>query len=170
MKVNTKWNLGNFSVALSSEVDANVLGTLESFGLLYLGQRNSEVDKVLGAFEKGADGKSKRKAGWKRMDVDYSATLAEALAKTFGELKVDDATTLECDVVITQYVPTKVEPKFQREKLKFAEKESTEEGLEAWLGRFARYAGPTHGEDKEYAVEALAAAKRAIDEFLAKNI
>lgn len=169
MKIETSWNLGNFSVALEAEADEVMAKKLQGLGLLYLGQRVSKVDKVLGGFEKKGD-KQVRRVGWKRADCEYAKALESALAAAFSELELPDDSKLACTAVIGEYVPTKVEPKFQREKLKFAEKESTEEGLEAWLKRFAGYTGPTHGEDKEYAVEALQAAKKAIDEFLAKNI
>lgn len=170
MKIETKWNLGNFTVALEAEADGVVLAKLQSLGLLYLGQRNSGVDKILGGFEKKGD-KQVRKVGWKRTDIPFTVELAKALSESFELMEVLENVPIESRVVVTEYDgPDKAEPKFAREKKKFAEKESTPAGLEAWLKSFCGYAGPTHGEDKEYAVEALVAAKAAIDKFLRENI
>lgn len=170
MKIETKWNLGNFTVSLTADVKPEMDQKLANLGLLYLGQRVSEVDKILGGFEKKGD-KMVRKEKWKRADVEYSEALKHALNAAFTELTLPDETKLECDVVIGQYVPTKSEPKFQREKLKFAEKESSPAGLDAWLKSFVGYEGPSHTEDGEsYSPEALAAAKLAIDKFIAANV
>ncbi len=171
MKAETKWNLGNFTVALSTEATPEVDTVLRNLGLLYVGQRVSEVDKILGGFEKKGD-KNVRIAGWKRADVDYTDSLRTALSAAFQELTLPDSEKkIECDVLVSRYDgPAKAEPKYAREKKKFAEKESTEAGLEAWLESFCGYTGETHGADGEYAVEALQSAKAAIDEFLAKNI
>lgn len=167
MKIETNWNLGNFSVALEANADEATAAKLQSLGLLYLGQRVSKVDKVLGGFEKKGD-KQVRRVGWKRADCGYAKGLESELAAAFAELELPDETKLVCTAVIGEYVPTKSEPKFQREKLKFAEKESTPEGLDGWLKRFAGYVGATHTEDGEsYSPEALQAAKLAIDKFLA---
>lgn len=170
MKIDKEWNLGNFTIALTAEVNEEVANKLKSLGLLYLGQRNSEVDKILGGFEKKGD-KNVRKVGWKRGDVEYTDALATALAKSFASLKLDDAVNIPCEAIVVRYDgAAKAEPKFAREKKKFVEKESTAEGLAAWLAKFAGYTGATHGDDGEYSVDALAAAKAAIDKFLAENI
>lgn len=174
MKIETKWNLGNFTVSLLAEANEAVDQTLRNLGLLYLGQRVSKVDRILGGFEKKGD-KFVRKEKWKRTDTEYTPELAKALAEVFGTLEVpmgdETEALLACAVEVTAYTPTKSEPKFQREKLKFAEKESSEKGLEAWLKDFCGYTGATHTEDGEgYATEALATAKLAIDKFIASNI
>ncbi len=170
MKAETKWNLGNFTVSLETEATPEIDQSLRNLGLLYLGQRVSKVDRILGGFKKEGE-KFVRKAGWKRTDTDYTPDLAASLAEAFASLEVSEGVVLECLSEVTRYDgPAKAEPKYAREKKKFAEKESTSEGLEAWLKKFAGYEGATHGEDGEYAVEALQSAKAAIDEFLAKNI
>lgn len=115
-QVDTKWNLGNFTVALAAEVDDETRDTLANLGLRFLGQRNTEVDKILGAFEK-VGGKDKRKAGWKRNEVGYTAALASALAKSFESLALpdsDDTVTAVC--AVTEYVRDTVESKFTEER------------------------------------------------------
>lgn len=170
MNVSTKWNLGNFTIALGAEVNDEQYAILATRGLLHSGQRVSKIDKVLGGFEKKGD-KEVRRKDWKRTDADYSDALRDKLQALFESLEIADDVKIPCDVSIVQYDGAQsAEPKYAREKKKFAEKESTPAGLDAWLKSFVKYDGPSHGEDGEYAVEALSAAKAAIDKFLAENI
>ncbi len=183
MKIETTWNSGTFTLAHSAEVEEALLPTLAAFGLRYLVQRNSGHDKALGAFttDKSLADKPKgdgpwRRKDWKRSTVEYTDALARKLEGVYAKAKLSEdedgeAVELPVTTVASRYDgAAKAEPKFAREKKKFAEKESTAAGLEAWLKAFAGYTGATHGEDGEYAVEALAAAKAAIDKFLAENI
>lgn len=90
--ISTQWPVGQFLTTLTAEVDDATLSTLGCLGLRFLGQRVTEVDKILGAFETGADGKSKRKANWKRNEVEYSDELRDKLAAAFGSLEFPDST------------------------------------------------------------------------------
>lgn len=90
--INTQWPVGQFLTSLTAEVDDATLNILGCLGLRFLGQRVTAVDKVLGAFETGADGKAKRKAGWKRNEVDYTDELRDQLVKAFGSLEFPDST------------------------------------------------------------------------------
>ncbi len=165
--VNVSWNCGNFTVALATSVSADQFKILATRGLLHSGQRVSEIDKVLGGFEKGADGKSKRKAGWKRTDADYSDALRERLAECFATLEIAEDVKIPCTVSVVKYEGSGTEVKSAREKKKFAQWESEPMGLEAKLKAFAGYTGDTHGADGEYEPAALAAAKVAIDKAMA---
>lgn len=167
MKAETKWNCGNFAVELVASADEKQTQALVNLGLRFLGQRVTKVDKILGAFEKKG-GKDVRKAGWKRNDVNYSASLADELALAFAELEFPDEADgkITCGVVVSEYVPTTAEPKFKREIEKLGQKESAGVLVE-WLASFCKYTGPTHTEDgEEFHPDALAAAKVAITEFL----
>jgi hypothetical protein len=90
--ITTQWPVGQFLTTLTAEVDDAQVQVLLPLALRYLGQRVTEVDKILGAFETGADGKSKRKAGWKRNEVEYSDDLRDTLAKAFESLEFPDST------------------------------------------------------------------------------
>jgi hypothetical protein len=114
--VNTNWNLGNFTVSLASEVSDDVRDTLASLGLRFLGQRNTEVDKILGAFET-VNGKAKRKAGWKRNEVPYDPALASALAKSFETLALPDSEEkVKAASSVLEYIRDTVESKFTEER------------------------------------------------------
>lgn len=179
MKIETKWNIGKagvgFGVTARAEVSDTDAEVLKQLGFKYLLQRVTSVDDVLGGYTKGADGKRTRVAGFKRGNVPFGEATAKALAEVLSEVHFPDSTkekphTLKAEVQVALAEGESAGPAYAREKKKFAEKESTEAGLAAWLESFCGYTGESHGADGEYAVEALAAAKRAIDEFLAKNI
>lgn len=162
-KVNTKWTLGNFSVALETEVSDEDQKLLASLGLKYLGQRVSAVDRVMGGFTKTADGKEKRKVGWKRGDVPFGQAMAQAVGACFDTLEFPDSTKdvphkLSALVEITEYVPETATPKFVDEKA-IALRHESKGDLEAWLKSDVGFDGPTHGEDGEYAIPMLQAIK-----------
>lgn len=158
-EINTKWNLGNFAVSLTTKVDDTMRHQLATFGLRFLGQRVSAVDKILGGFETGADGKSKRKAGWKRTDAAFGAALAGKLATAFAELDLPESEAkLAASATFTEYVPTAGAPKFVEEKAACVKHESAGD-LEEWLKTKVGFAGETHGADCEYSTEMLMAVK-----------
>ena len=109
MEVNTNWNIGQFDVTLTANVDAETQARLASLGLRYLGQRNSEVDKILGGFEKNSEGKLVRRSNFKRNEVEFSETLRDALAASFATLTLpkaegeEEAPTLAATVAIDRY-------------------------------------------------------------------
>lgn len=161
--VDTKWNLGNFTVELKTLVNEAISGRLACLGLRFLGQRVSAVDKILGGFEKKGD-KDVRKAGWKRTDAPFSPDLASKLAKAFEELELpgddagNEAVKLGMKATFTEYVPTAGAPKFVEEKALCVRHESKGD-LEEWLKTKVGYAGETHGADGEYDPAMLAAVK-----------
>lgn len=170
-EVYTQWNLGNFTVTLSTPVTEAQLGALADLGLRFLGQRQSTVDKVLGGFEKGENGKLQRKKGWKRIDAAYSAELSEALAKEFAELEVEDGSKLSIqNVTIGEYVPNTPEAKFVDERAAMSRHESMTGGkdspsklqeLEVWMRETIGYDGAIWTEDEEdYSVDALKAVRQ----------
>lgn len=172
-EINTKWNLGNFAVSLTTKVDDAMRDKLAEFGLRFLGQRVSAVDRILGGFEKGTDGKAKRRKDWKRTDAAFSTDLANKLAEAFDELVIDDTTKLAAQATFTEYVPTAGEPKFKTEKELCARHESKtggadgpvrEQSLAVWLAATVGYEGPTHGDDGEFNVEMLQAVKVYVKE------
>lgn len=184
MKVNTEWNSGTFSLTHEAEVSDAQLPILAAFGLRYLVQRNRDHDVILGAFttDKGeAKGEAKGKGPWRRKDwkrngVAYSTTLAEALKQSYSEVVLSEdeagaAEKLSVRTHVWQYDGPQGGAKYVREKAKMAEKESSEEGLEVFMKRFADYVGPTHDEaGEDYAPAALAALKVAIDKFLSEKM
>lgn len=121
-KLTDSWNIGQFNLALSADVEKELLKALMPLILRWLGQRNSAVDKVLGAYETNGDGKQVRKAGWKRTDVDYSEEMARELETAFSELSIPDDISGGKDVklaavaVVGQKVETGAAPKFTEEK------------------------------------------------------
>lgn len=143
-KLTAKWPVGNFLATLESEVDDTTLIVLANLGLKAAGQRVSEVDRILGGFQKGSDGKSKRIEGWKRGDVAFTPDLAEKLTEAFGELVVDDGSD---DGLKVQTLPTFVlyegstsEPKFAEEKAMVA-RHDTAGDTTAWAKTKVGYAG-----------------------------
>jgi hypothetical protein len=162
-EINTKWNLGNFAVSLTTLVEDEMRDKLAAFGLRFLGQRVSAVDRILGGYDKKGD-KQVRKAGWKRTDAAYGTELAGKLAEAFAELELpgEDGVTLAAQAVMTEYVPTAGAPKFVEEKDLCARHEAKGD-LEEWLRDAVKWTGKnddesvrTHGEDD---VEMLAAVK-----------
>lgn len=126
MNIETKWNVGQFLTTLTATVDEATVEALLPLALRYLGQRNTEIDRILGGFEVGPDGKSKRRADYKRNEVEYSDELAQALAKSFSTLEFPDSTkekphTLAVEVAIERYEGGGSEPKYAAEKRAVAE-------------------------------------------------
>jgi hypothetical protein len=156
MKIETKWNLGNFALTLSSTVSDQMRDALASFGLRFLGQRVSKVDHILGGYTK-KDGKEVRKAGWRRTDAAFSTDVAAKLALAFSELAIPDSEAkLPAQAVLTEYVPTAAEPKFKDEKVIASRHESAND-LEEWLADKVGFEGDTHGTDGEFSLEMLSA-------------
>lgn len=163
--IKISWSVGNYLVSLTSkdefETDGKPLSTaLLERGLLHTAQRVSEVDKVLGGFElvKGKD-KPQRKKGWRRIDAPYDASVGAKLADCFRELEVKDGVVVECDVEITQYVPSTGDAKFEQEREIVGRKESAGT-LETWLADVVGYKGETHTADGEDYLPAMLVAVR----------
>lgn len=152
MMIKASWNSGNFTLAHTAEVDDVGLAALAEKGLLWHAQRNGEHDKALGSMET-VDGREKRKTGWKRGDVGYSASGASALVTAYAELGDLEAV----ETVVTEYVREEG-AKFVDEKAGMLKHESAGD-LEAWLKTSCGYSGATHGEDGEYSVDALRAVR-----------
>lgn len=161
--IKTEWNLGNFTVALSADVDDGELKYLASKGLLWLGQRQSQVDRTLGGYNG-----DKRIKGFKRGDVEYTPTLAKNLEADFADLEVKDEFQVSPTVVVTEYIRETAEPKYKREK-EVALRHESKGDLEEWLAAKVGYTGETHSEDGEYHVDMLRELKVFLDEAL-KNI
>lgn len=159
--VKTVWNLGNFTVALDSEVTDDIFARLASLGLRFLGQRNTEVDKILGGFTV-VGGKSKRIPGWKRNAVEYDATLASKLCLSFAKLELPiadgekEAPVVEANADVVRYEREAAALQY-RDAKEIASGKESKGTLEAWLFEKASYSGPTHGEDGEYSPVMLAA-------------
>lgn len=121
MQISTKWNVGRFDTTLTAEVTEEQVAALLPLALRYLGQRNTKIDRILGGFET-VDGKEKRKADYKRNDVEYSDELAQALGESFQTLEFPDSTkeaphVLNVSVDIAEYTGGgSAEPKYKREK------------------------------------------------------
>ncbi len=162
-QIKTEWTLGNFTVALSAEVTEKQLTYLASKGLLWLGQRQSKVDRTLGGYSG-----DKRIKGFKRSEVSFTPTLAERLKADFETLEVEDEITLTPMVSVGEYVRETAEPKYKREK-EVALRHESKGDLEEWLEAKVGYTGDTHGEDGEYSTEMLSHLKVFLDEAL-KNI
>jgi hypothetical protein len=158
--IKTEWNLGNFTVSLTADVDDGGLKYLASKGLLWLGQRQSQVDKTLGGYEG-----EKRKKGFKRGEVEFTPTLAKNLEADFADLEVKDEFQVSPTVVVTEYIRETAEPKYKREK-EVALRHESKGDLEEWLAAKVGYTGDAHGEDGEYSTEMLATLKVFLDEAL----
>ena len=179
MKATVQWNIGKagigFGVNAEAEIPEADVPVVLGLGLKYLLQRVSKVDDIFGGYAL-VDGKRVRRTGYKRSDVPFDTALTASLSEAFATLEFPDSTKETPHVlrgVQTTFALAEGkagEPVYARERKKFAEKESTEEGLDGWLERFAGYVGPTHGDDGEYAPAALQAAKVAIDRFLKENV
>jgi hypothetical protein len=169
-KIETKWACGNFLIGMAVSFDALGLPELADFagdslvvvllenGIRQIGQRNSEVDKILGAFSKDANGKDVRRKEFKRNLVPYSAELAEKLKESFSKLQYAENAPLNAEVSVVEYVPTAGEPKFAGEKAAMARHESMsgdvnspskEQELSVWMKSTIGYDGPIWTEDEE---------------------
>jgi hypothetical protein len=148
-KVNTEWACGNYQIALLADVSPEQFQTLANLGLRYLGQRNSDVDKILGAFVTNEKtGKAERIKGWKRNSVAFMPTLAEKLKTSFQALELSEGNVVSSEVGITEYVPTVGESKYSEEKDIVGRHESAGD-LEEWLKTKVGFEGETHTEDGE---------------------
>lgn len=169
-KIETKWNLGNFTVAIAhTPASESALETLAALGLRFLGQRNSDVDKILGGFEKRGE-KLVRKANWKRNDVGYDGALASALKASFATLELPDESKIEVEAEVSEYVRETATPKYAEVKAMLAAKESTET-WGAFLAKLGFSEATAHDADGEYAqalCEALAQRVKAARDAAAR--
>lgn len=133
--ISTKWPVGQFETTLTADADDAQLKDLAVLGLRFLGQRVTEVDKVLGAFET-VDGKSKRRANWKRNEVEYSDALRDKLAEVFTTLEFPDSEK-EAPHVLSGIIVdmTKYEGGVGKEPAYAAEKRAVKEYLAANGGK-----------------------------------
>lgn len=121
MQISTKWNVGRFDTTLTADVNEEQVAALLPLALRYLGQRNTKIDRILGGFET-VDGKEKRRADYKRNDVEYSDELAQALGESFQTLEFPDSTkeaphVLNVAVDIAEYTGGGTpEPKYKKQK------------------------------------------------------
>lgn len=134
MKVTTQWNIGQFLTTINAEVNEDKVPDALSVALRHEGQRCTSVDKVLGGFET-IDGKEKRRASYKRNEVEYSeelaGKLADALTKFLTEAKEGETpifTAVEIDLP-TKYEGSVVEPKYAAEKRAVSEYLAANGGL-----------------------------------------
>ena len=127
----------------------------------YVLQRQTNIDKVLGAFTTGADGKTKRKDKWTRNSVDFETAMASKLQSALSTLAMPDESTLAVDAEIEEYIREVTVLKYALAKSAMLRHESKND-LESWLEDTVGYDGDTHGEDGEYHVEAL----KAIDAYI----
>lgn len=159
--ISTQWNLGNFTVSLTTDVEDAMIQRLAGLGLRFLGQRNTEVDKILGGFEI-VNGKQKRKALWKRNEVNFTPALAEELATSFsmaelpliGEEK--EAVRLKVESAVSEYQREAAALVFKDAKAIALRHESAGD-LDKWLADKCKFTGETHGADGEYAAPMLQA-------------
>ena len=161
-KIQAKSTVGNFQVSCEAEVTEEQFAYFASKGLLWSMQRQTEVDKVLGAFTTGADGKAKRKDKWTRNSVDFSTELASKLQAVFASLAMpDEMPSQPTTADVTEYIREAAVLKYALAKSAMLRHESKND-LESWLEDTVGYDGDTHGEDGEYHVEAL----KAIDAYI----
>lgn len=140
-QVKTENTIGNFSMTAEAEVSAEVYATLANLGFKYVIQRQSEVDRVLGGFEKKGE-KQVRKANWKRNDVPFSADLAAKLEPIFAKMEISDGVTVEAIVSVGENVRDTVESKFTVEKEAIAA--HREKGdLDVWVKSVLGFKGDT---------------------------
>jgi len=169
MKITHDWNSGNFTLSHSADITQEQLVTLASKGLLWHMQRNRKHDEILGAFET-VNGKSKRKAGWKRNDVAYDSALASKLKESYSRLEIADGVFVPIETAIEEYTREAATLVYRdaRNLLERKESDPAIADLGEWLKDFCGYAGATHTEDGEdYAQAALVAVNGEIKKRLA---
>jgi hypothetical protein len=192
-KINITWNSGNFALNHEVELTDSQLREAAAKGILWHAQRNREQDVVLGAFTK-VNGKTKRREGWKRIDVPYSTDMAQKLSAVFSKIVLVDADDEKKQPEVAVDVLTTVSEydresggdyKFTREIAKLGEKESNDT-LETWLAgetfsagtlgtlKCKPYVGPTHTEDGEaFHPDALAECRarfKTVEAEMAKKV
>ena len=164
MKITTESTLGNYKAIISVDANEALQAKLLPLGLKYVLQRQTNIDKVLGAFTMDANGKAKRKDKWTRNSVDFETAMASKLKSALSTLAMPDESTLAVDAEVLEYIREVAESKFTVEKAIMLRHESEANDLEEWLTGKIGYAGESHGEDGEYHPDAL----RAVREFIAK--
>lgn len=167
MKIQATWNSGNFTLKHEAEVDDKQLLALARNGLIWNAQRNRDHDTVLGIVRKDgkktvrvegqkADGSKGKLA---RIDVPYSDDLAAKLATAYAGFELEGEVKLPIVTDVTEYIRDVADSKFTEERELMSRHES-EDDLEAWLTDKVGYDGATHGDDGEFAVEALRAVRK----------
>jgi len=124
MKIETNWNVGNFSLALAADMSQDRVNELAGFIIRHFGQRVTQVDKVMGAFTtdkvlaKAPKGKGPwRKKDWTRNGVPYTPEMAKALRECFLSLPVPDSDdVVPCEAQVVEYIRDTVESKFTEER------------------------------------------------------
>jgi hypothetical protein len=148
----TKWNMGNFNVALAVNVTPEVEGILLEAGLRAIGQSYTGVDKILGGFEM-VDGKEVRRKNWKRGDVAFSQEAADKIAAGMGAMKVDGV-FLGLQAKLTQKQGGQA---FYKDEVYIAGLHESKGDLVPWLEAKVGYTGETHDPAGEYATPMLEA-------------
>jgi hypothetical protein len=159
-KITTESTLGNYKAVVSVDADEILQGILLPLGLKYVLQRQQSIDATLGAFHT-VNGKRKRKESWRRNDVIYTALLGERLQSSLSSLAMPDSEIpLAVSAEVTEYIRDVAESKFTEERVLMGRHESDDD-LESWLVNKVKYDGPSHGDDGEFALDAL----KAVREF-----
>jgi hypothetical protein len=187
-KVTSKWNCGNFTLEHSAEVPEEMVDALLSVGLLHVVQRDVRIDRILGVMQMDSDGKWKPTLGpdkkrLRRAEVDFDEVKATAFTSSLTEYEVGEK-KLAVATVASEYTRTEADSKFVFETKLLTKHESADD-LEEWLAQdfivdpatkirydAPAYAGPTHGEDGEFAIDALRNARakvRVIDAARAES-
>lgn len=104
----------------TTEMDANEsqVSQLATFGLIYLQQRNSAIDGILGITRKEKNDKGKEitvRTGVKRGDVVIDAKMREELAKELGVVTLpDNGGKWEVQTDVTEYAGEVSGPAYKR--------------------------------------------------------
>jgi ribosomal protein S9 len=110
--IGARWN-----TTLADATETQVK-TLAEFGIIYLQQRNSEVDAILGITRKvtGEDGKTKTiRTGVKRGDVEVTPEMRDELAKTLGTLNLpNDMGSWKVETSVVEYEGETSGPAYKR--------------------------------------------------------
>lgn len=165
-KITTESTLGNYKAIISVNADDTLQEKLLPLGLKYVLQRQTTIDKTLGAFTV-VDGKAKRKSGWKRNDVEYTEAVAKELHTALSTLAMPDESNLAVEAEIVEYIREVKEAAFTSEKAAMSRHESAND-LESWLADKIGYDGDTHGDDGEYHPAALAAIRAYVKQLTAE--
>jgi hypothetical protein len=145
MKLEAKWNLGNFGVRISKDVTETELEELAQVGLLHNAQRAKGIDEALGIISK-VNGKNVR-SKLTRIDIPYSPAIAEKLKAVLDVIGEAELVEYQREAASLKY----------RDAKEIAGRHESKGDLEEWLLDKVGFAGDTHGEDGEFSQEMLAA-------------